>query len=355
MEQIKTLLKETCQDIETISCLKELGILKAKVMGKTGPVATLMKQLATMTEDERKENGPHYHGLRTQLAQAFTDQESRIKEIALAAQLEKERVDLSLSPEIHDPGTLHPLTRAMDEAVAILRDMGFSVAEGPDIEDDDHNFTALNIPAHHPARQEQDTFYLPKNREGQTLLLRTHTSPVQIRAMKQSQPPIRLIAPGRVYRSDYDQTHTPTFHQIEGLYIDKDITMGHLKWCLEVFCRRFFKVDHLPVRFRPAYFPFTEPSAEIDIGCHKVNGRIVLGGQEDWLEILGSGMVHPNVIKRMGLDPQEWQGFAFGMGVERLAMLKYGINDLRAFYEGDVRWSQHFGLSLFDHLKEGAQ
>lgn len=344
---------QTAQRLEEISTLKDLETLKAEILGKSGPVALLMKELGTLEAEARKEKGTFYHQLRLELSQAFESKAKSLKQQALDQKLREERLDMTLSAESKEAGSIHPLSQAMFEAVTILQEMGFTVTEGPDIEDDYHNFTALNMPADHPARQEQDTFYLPSSPQGETLVLRTQTSPVQIRALQQKSPPLRIISPGRVYRSDYDQTHTPTFHQIEGLYIDKAINMGHLKACLVEFCRRFFDIPDLPVRFRPGYFPFTEPSAEIDIGCSRKNGRMVLGGDTEWLEILGSGMIHPHVLSNMGLTEGEWQGFAFGMGIERLAMLKYGIFDLRGFYEGDKRWLHHYGFSPFKALGQG--
>jgi phenylalanyl-tRNA synthetase alpha chain len=351
MSQELTQLKhEAVQGLESVKNIKELETLRTQFLGKASPLTHLMKGLGALDPEAKKEKGALYNHLRLELTQLFQEKEMVLKEEELEMRLQKERHDMTLSPFPEPVGSIHPISQALFEALGILQEMGFAVAEGPDIEDEFHNFTALNIPEDHPARQEQDTFYLPKNREGDTLLLRTHTSPVQIRALKDKKPPIRIVAPGRVYRSDYDQTHTPTFHQIEGLYIAKDVHMGHLKGCLIEFCRRFFGVVDLPVRFRPGFFPFTEPSAEIDIGCTRKEGRMVVGGTDAWLEILGSGMIHPNVLKNMGLDPEEWQGFAFGMGVERIAMLKYGIFDLRSFYEGDIRWSLHYGFSAFEGL-----
>jgi len=245
-------------------------------------------------------------------------------------------------------GRIHPVSQVMDEIAAIFADMGFTIAEGPDIEDDFHNFTALNIPPEHPARQMQDTFYLPQREDGMPMVLRTHTSPVQIRTMQDTPPPHRIVVPGRTYRSDSDQTHTPMFHQIEGLVIDRDIHMGHLKGTLEAFCQAFFEVDNVRFRFRPSYFPFTEPSAEVDIGCSYEGGNLRIGEGDDWLEILGCGMVNPRVLENCGLDASEWQGFAWGMGIDRIAMLKYGIPDLRAFFDSDLRWLHHYGFVPLD-------
>jgi phenylalanyl-tRNA synthetase alpha chain len=272
----------------------------------------------------------------------------KLESEALHQQLARERIDVTLPVRAEPEGRIHPLSQTIDEIVAIFGEMGFSVAEGPDIEDDFHNFTALNIPPEHPARQEQDTFYLPERPDGSRQVLRTHTSPVQVRTMKAQPPPIRIIVPGRTFRSDHDATHSPMFHQVEGLVIDKSTHMGHLKGCLIEFCRAFFDIDDLPVRFRPSYFPFTEPSAEVDIGCSRKGGGLTIGKGGDWLEILGSGMVHPKVLAICGIDPAEYQGFAFGMGIERIAMLKYGIPDLRTFYESDLRWLRHYGFLPLD-------
>ncbi|MDH3703998.1 MAG: phenylalanine--tRNA ligase subunit alpha, partial [Alphaproteobacteria bacterium] len=266
---------------------------------------------------------------------------------SLEASLTGEMLDVTLPVRPERQGLLHPISQTVDEVIAILGEMGFTVAEGPDIEDDFHNFTALNIPPEHPARQMHDTFYLPEKPDGSRMVLRTHTSPVQIRTMENTEPPIRVIAPGRTYRCDSDITHTPMFHQVEGLVIDKSVHFGHLKGCLMDFCSAYFEVPDLPLRFRPSFFPFTEPSAEVDIGCSRDGGTLKIGAGDDWLEILGCGMVHPNVLNACGIDSAEYQGFAFGMGIERLAMLKYGIPDLRTFFESDLRWLRHYGfLSL---------
>ena len=266
----------------------------------------------------------------------------------MAARLAAERIDVTLPPRERPEGRIHPVSQVTDEIVAIFADMGFAVAEGPDIEDDWHNFEALNIPPEHPARQMHDTFYLEALQDGAPLLLRTHTSPVQIRTMLAGKPPFRIIAPGRTYRRDSDMTHTPMFHQVEGLVIDRETHMGHLKGCLIDFVGAFFERDQVPVRFRPSYFPFTEPSAEMDVGCRRSRDELVIGEGSDWLEILGCGMVHPRVLQAVGLDPDEWQGFAFGMGIDRVAMLKYGIPDLRTFFEADLRWIRHYGFLPLD-------
>ena len=339
--------------IEGAATLEALEEVRLEALGKQGDITQLMKSLGGMSPEERKEKGEAFNQIRVVLQDAIGAKRTRLEKEALAQSLAKEWEDVTLPGASLQKGRIHPLSQAMFEALEILGDMGFYVAEGPDIEDDFHNFTALNIPELHPARQDQDTFYFPKDAKGERLLLRTHTSPVQVRTMMNKKPPIRIVAPGRVYRSDYDQTHTPVFHQIEGLYIDKDIHMGHLKGCLETFCQRFFECPDLPVRFRPGFFPFTEPSAEIDIGCGRKDGRLVIGGGDDWLEILGAGMVHRKVLENCGVDPDVYQGFAFGMGVERLAMLKYALTDLRAFFESDVRWLEHYGKSPFAGLMGG--
>ena len=340
-------------DIANAHSVDALEEVRLRALGKQGEITQLMKSLGGMSPDERKEKGEAFNQVRGALQDALTVRRATLEADALRASLAKEWEDVSLPGQSLQKGRIHPLSQAMFDALEILGDMGFFVAEGPEIEDDFHNFTALNIPELHPARQDQDTFYFPKDEKGQRLLLRTQTSPVQVRTMMTKKPPIRIVAPGRVYRSDYDQTHTPVFHQIEGLYIDKDIHMGHLKGCLETFCQRFFECPDLPVRFRPGFFPFTEPSAEIDIGCGKKDGRLVIGGGDDWLEILGAGMVHRKVLENCGIDPDVYQGFAFGVGVERLAMLKYALPDLRPFFESDVRWLEHYGKSPFAGLMGG--
>jgi len=307
-----------------------------------------MKTLGGMSPDERKAFGARLNELKGEIESVLEARRAALETSALDARLASERVDVSLPTRPEGQGSLHPIGQVMDEVGAIFGEMGFVVAEGPDIEDDFHNFTALNIPPEHPARQEQDTFYLGGADPAQRKVLRTHTSPVQIRTMMQQKPPIRIIVPGRTFRSDHDATHSPMFHQVEGLVIDRATHMGHLKGCLIDFCRAFFDIDDLPVRFRPSYFPFTEPSAEVDIGCSREGGGLKIGAGGDWLEILGSGMVHPKVLQNCGIDPEEYQGFAFGMGIERIAMLKYGIPDLRTFYESDLRWLRHYGFLPLD-------
>ncbi|MGQ3673144.1 phenylalanine--tRNA ligase subunit alpha [Xanthobacter sp. TB0136] len=328
-----------------------LDEVRVAAVGKKGSVSELLKSLGRMSPDERKVMGPALNGLRDRVQSAIEVRRSALKAAALEARLATEKVDVTLavreSPA--ELGRIHPIAQVMEELTAIFADMGFSVAEGPDIEDDFHNFTALNFPPGHPAREMHDTFFLPPDAEGNRKVLRTHTSPVQVRTMKAGKPPIRVICPGRTYRCDSDQTHTPMFHQVEGLVIDKGAHLGHLKWILEEFCKAFFEVDGVKMRFRPSFFPFTEPSMEVDIQCDRSRpGEIRFGEGNDWLEILGCGMVHPNVLRNCGLDPDEYQGFAWGMGIDRIAMLKYGMSDLRAFFEADVRWLAHYGFRPLD-------
>ncbi|MEQ1551458.1 phenylalanine--tRNA ligase subunit alpha [Sphingorhabdus sp.] len=319
-------------------------------LGKSGVVTGLLKTLGGRTDDERAQLGPQFNALRKDFESVIAQGKAEVEEVDLAARLATERLDMTLPAPEAPRGTVHPVSQVMDELAEIFADMGFAVAEGPEIEDDWHNFSALNIPETHPARAMHDTFYFPDQMalDGKKMLLRTHTSPVQIRTMTSQEPPIRIIAPGRVYRSDSDATHTPMFHQIEGLVIDKGIHLGHLKWTLETFLKAFFERDDVVLRLRPSYFPFTEPSVEVDVGYSVVKGKRVIGGSEGWMEVLGSGMVHRKVIEACGLDPDVWQGFAFGTGVDRLAMLKYGMDDLRAFFDGDNRWLQHYGFNALD-------
>jgi phenylalanyl-tRNA synthetase alpha chain len=309
-----------------------------------------MRELGKMSPDERKEAGPRLNALKDEINGALAARKAALADAALEERLRAEWLDVTLPARPRPAGTIHPVSQVTEEVTAIFADMGFAVAEGPQVETDWHNFDALNIPGHHPARGEMDTFYMARA-EGDTRpphVLRTHTSPVQIRSMLAHGAPLRVIAPGRVYRADYDQTHTPMFHQVEGLAIDTDITMANLKWCLEEFCRTFFEVDHVDLRFRASHFPFTEPSAEVDIRCSWEGGTLKLGEGDDWLEILGSGMVHPKVLAAGDIDPTAWQGFAFGMGIDRIAMLKYGIPDLRAFFDSDLRWLRHYGFGALD-------
>jgi phenylalanyl-tRNA synthetase alpha chain len=327
-----------------------LEAVRVGALGKSGSVSALLKTLGAMTPDERKEKGPAINGLKDRVGAAIAAAKDALTTAAMNARLASETVDVTL-PLRETPaelGRVHPISQVIDELTAIFSDMGFAVAEGPDIETDDYNFTKLNFPEGHPAREMHDTFYFPQKPDGSRLLLRTHTSPVQVRTMLTQKPPIRVICPGRTYRSDSDQTHTPMFHQVEGLVIDKTSHLGHLKWILEEFCKAFFEVDSVKMRFRPSFFPFTEPSMEVDIQCRRDKGEIRFGEGDDWLEILGCGMVHPNVLRNCGFDPDEYQGFAWGMGIDRIAMLKYGMNDLRAFFEADVRWLNHYGFRPLD-------
>ncbi|NJL50718.1 MAG: phenylalanine--tRNA ligase subunit alpha [Blastochloris sp.] len=327
-----------------------LEAVRVSALGKKGSVSALLAQLGKMSPEERKAKGPLINGMKDRVTAAIAARKTALKDAALATRLAAERVDVTLP--LREPpaelGRIHPISQVMDEITAIFADMGFSIAEGPDIETDYHNFTALNFPVGHPAREMHDTFFFNPKEDGSRLLLRTHTSPVQIRTMLTSKPPIRVVCPGRTYRCDSDQTHTPMFHQVEGLVIDTESHLGHLKWILEEFCKAFFEVREVKMRFRPSFFPFTEPSMEVDIQCRRGKDEIRFGEGEDWLEILGCGMVHPNVLKNCGLDPGVYQGFAWGLGIDRIAMLKYGLPDLRAFFEADVRWLKHYGFRPLD-------
>lgn len=350
MKNIATLQTDLMGAIGSADTLDSLEALRIAALGKQGSVSALLKTMGSMSPEERQTQGPIINGLRESITSALASKKADLETADLNRRLASERVDMTLPAPEAPRGTVHPVSQVMDELAEIFADMGFAVAEGPEIEDDWHNFTALNIPETHPARAMHDTFYFPDEmaRDGQKMVLRTHTSPVQIRTMTSQEPPIRIIAPGRVYRSDSDATHTPMFHQIEGLVIDKGIHLGHLKWTLETFLKAYFEREDVVLRLRPSYFPFTEPSVEVDVGYSVVNGKRVIGGAEGWMEVLGSGMVHRKVIEACGLDPDVWQGFAFGTGVDRLAMLKYGMDDLRAFFDGDNRWLQHYGFDALD-------
>lgn len=329
--------------------LAALETERVAALGKQGVVTGLLKTLGCMSPEERQAEGPRIHALREAVTAAIADRKAALEGAELERRLATEGLDMTLPVGAQSEGSVHPVSQVMDELAEIFADLGFAVATGPEIEDDWRNFTALNIPESHPARAMHDTFYFDrKDGEGRSMLLRTHTSPVQIRTMQSQEPPIYVIAPGRTYRSDSDATHTPMFHQVEGLVIDRGITLGHLKWTLETFLKAYFERDDIVLRLRPSYFPFTEPSAEVDVGYTIQNGRRVLGGSDHWMELLGSGMVHPRVIANCGLDPDEWQGFAFGCGIDRLAMLKYGMDDLRAFFDGDLRWLRHYGFRALD-------
>ncbi len=349
-----TRTSETLAAIEAATSADAVEAIRIEALGKQGWISQALKTLGGMAPEERQAAAPRIQARREQVAEAIASKKAALESAALERRLASEVVDLTLPAPDAPRGSVHPVSQVMDELAEIFADMGFSAATGPEIEGDWHNFTALNMPESHPARAMHDTFYFPDAApDGGKMLLRTHTSPVQVRTMMAQGAPLRIIAPGRVYRSDSDATHTPMFHQVEGLVIDRDITLGHLKWTLETFLKAFFERDDIVLRLRPSYFPFTEPSVEVDVGFAIEGGRRVLGGSGDepghgWMELLGSGMVNRRVIAMSGLDPDQWQGFAFGVGVDRLAMLKYGMDDLRAFFDGDVRWLKHYGFSFLD-------
>ena len=347
MDDLKAKYLGAIADAADEDALEEVRVA---AIGKKGEVALKMRELGKMTPEERQVAGPALNALKNEINSAIAAKKAALGDAALDERLRGEWLDVTLPGRPRPQGTIHPVSQVTEEITAIFADMGFAVAEGPQIESDWYNFDALNIPAEHPTRTEMDTFYMHR-KEGDNRpphVLRTHTSPVQIRAMEKQGAPIRVIAPGRVYRSDYDQTHTPMFHQVEGLAIDRDISMANLKWTLEEFIRAFFEVENAELRFRASHFPFTEPSAEVDMRCSWKDGQLKVGEGDDWMEILGSGMVHPKVLKSAGVDPEEWQGFAFGMGIDRLAMLKYGIPDLRSFFDSDLRWLRHYGFAALD-------
>ena len=348
MQDYDKLKNEVLIKIKEANSLDDLENLRVQVLGKKGSITSLMKQLGSLEPDKRREAGQILNSLQKDIIESIDNKKSFLEETYLNEKLKNESLDITLPTRPENIGRIHPLSKTMDEVISIFAQMGFTVAEGPDIESDFYNFTALNIPQEHPARQEHDTFYFNEDENGERKVLRTHTSPVQIRTMEKLKPPLRVIVPGRTYRSDHDATHSPMFHQCEGLVIGDNLNMSHLKGCLIDFCRIFFGVDDLPVRFRPSYFPFTEPSAEVDIGCSRKSGELIIGEGDEWLEILGSGMVNPRVLQNCGLDPNEHQGFAFGMGLERVAMLKYGIPDLRPFFDSDLRWMKHYGFFPFE-------
>ncbi|MBR0644165.1 phenylalanine--tRNA ligase subunit alpha [Plastoroseomonas hellenica] len=345
-DDLQALRADTEAAIATAADLRTLDAVRVAVLGRNGTLTGLLKGLGAVAPELRKERGAAVNRVKAVIEAALDARRAVLEAASLDTRLAAERVDVTLPPRPQAPGTaaeggIHPISRTIEELTAIFGAMGFAVVEGPDIESDWHNFGALNIPDHHPARQDQDTFYLPgRDAEGHQIVLRTQTSPLQVRTMLGQEPPIRIIAPGRTWRADHDATHSPMFHQVEGLVIDRGITLAHLKGCLVDFLRSFFGISDLPVRFRASYFPFTEPSMEVDIGWNRKTGE--LGKGSDWLEILGSGMVHAKVLANAGLDPREWQGFAFGMGIERITMLKHGMNDLRPFYEADLRWLKHY-------------
>ncbi|MDP2213283.1 phenylalanine--tRNA ligase subunit alpha [Phenylobacterium sp.] len=359
MTDLNTLKTDLIAQVEAAPDAAALEAIRISALGKSGQISELLKSLGKMSPDERREQGPAINGLRDAVASRLAERKAEMEAAELDRRLAAEGVDLSLPAPPRRRGSVHPTMQVMDEMVSIFAEMGFSVAEGPDIETDFNNFTALNFPPKHPAREMHDTFFMAADEAGERKVLRTHTSPVQVRVMRQinekvpawvatgQEPPIRVVVPGRTYRCDSDATHTPMFHQMEGLVIDKAVHMGHLKWTLETFISRFFETDGVVSRFRPHHFPFTEPSAEMDVQCDRSGGDIKIGQGTDWLEVVGCGMVHPNVLRNCGLDPEIWQGFAFGFGVDRLGMLKYGMPDLRDMFAGDARWLAHYGFSPF--------
>ncbi len=334
-------------ELASITDLTALEALRVAALGKKGQITALMQNMASLAPDERKTQGAAINALKEQFTAALEAHKAKLEHSELEARLGREHIDITLPIRQEREGRIHPISQTIDEIISIFGGMGFVLADGPDIEDDEHNFTALNIPPAHPARQMHDTFYLPRS-ETHEQVLRTHTSPVQIRTMRGQKPPIRVIIPGRTFRSDYDQTHTPMFHQVEALVIEENIHMGHLRGTINEFLRQYFNLAEVKLRFRPSHFPFTEPSAEVDIGCDRSGKELKIGAGNDWLEILGCGMVHPKVLAACGLDPTTHQGFALGMGIERIAMLKYGIPDLRTFFESDLRWLRHYGFSALD-------
>ncbi|HUG62977.1 MAG TPA: phenylalanine--tRNA ligase subunit alpha [Methylomirabilota bacterium] len=350
MSDIETLEHDILGKVGAADDEATLEAVRVSVLGKKGALSELLKTLGAMSPDDRRTRGAAINETRDRVAAALAVRREVLRRAALETRLARETVDVTLPvrPAPIEEGRVHPVSQVIDEITAIFADMGFAVAEGPDIETDHYNFTALNFPADHPAREMHDTFFFNPKEDGSRLLLRTHTSPVQIRTMEAQRPPIRVVIPGRTYRCDSDATHTPMFHQVEGLVIDRHSHFGHLKWVLESFLKAFFEVDEVKTRFRPSFFPFTEPSMEVDVGCDRSGSEIRIGEGDDWLEILGCGMVHPNVIRGVGLDPDEFQGFAWGMGIDRIAMLKYGMPDLRAFFDADVRWLKHYGFRPLD-------
>ena len=353
--EAEKLKNEIIAAIDAAQDTRALEDVRVAALGKKGSVSALLKTLGGMSNDERQVNGPLFNSLRDEITDAIQAKKAALDSATLNARLSEETLDMTLpvAPDAQFQGRIHPVSQAMEEINAIFADMGFDVATGPDIESQFYNFTALNIPDAHPARQMHDTFYMQAEEDGEALLLRTHTSPVQVRTMQDGQkdksgPPFRFIAPGRTYRCDSDQTHTPMFHQVEGLVVDETTHMGHLKHTLEAFLAAFFEVENIAIRFRPSYFPFTEPSMEIDMQCYRDGDKLVVGEGNDWMEIGGSGMVNPHVLRHAGIDAEKYQGFAFGMGIDRLAMLKYGAPDLRSFFEADLRWLKHYGFVPID-------
>ena len=345
MSDLKKIKEEFFSKLKNRLNLSEINQIKSDLFGKNGLVSSQFKRIGTIAESERKQFASDLNIIKDELQDLINSKIDEIQNAEINEKLEKEKIDITLPARSFVRGKIHPVSQTIDEISSIFSEIGFSVEEGPDVESEYNNFTALNTPDNHPARDMHDTFYLDEKKQK---LLRTHTSPVQIRTMLKDKPPFKIIAPGRTYRSDSDQTHAPMFHQVEGLHIDKNINMGHLKGCLNYFIKEFFEVDKIKMRFRPSHFPFTEPSAEVDIGYEMKDGKIIIGEGNQWLEILGCGMVHPNVLKNVKVDPTKFQGYAFGIGIDRLAMLKYGINDLRAFFDCDYRWLNHFGFDPLD-------
>ena len=345
MSDLKKIKDEFLSKLKKKLNLSEINQIKSDLFGKNGLISSQFKKIGTIAESERKQFASDLNIIKNELQDLINSKINEIENEEINEKLEKEKVDITLPERPFIRGRIHPVSQTIDEISSIFSEIGFSIEEGPDVENEYNNFTALNTPDNHPARDMHDTFYLDEKKEK---LLRTHTSPVQIRTMLKDKPPFKIIAPGRTYRSDSDQTHSPMFHQVEGLHIDTNINMGHLKGCLNYFIKEFFEVDKIKMRFRPSHFPFTEPSAEVDIGYRINNGKIIIGEGDKWLEILGCGMVHPNVLKNVKVDPSKFQGYAFGIGIDRLAMLKYGINDLRSFFDCDYRWLNHFGFDPLD-------
>jgi len=350
MSDLDTLRKSILADVAAATDEQAIEAVRVAALGKKGAVSEKLKTLGSMTPEERQEMGPTINGLKNEVGEAIAARRSELREAAIAGRLARESVDVTLPvrPSPAERGRIHPISQVTDEITAIFADMGFSIAEGPDIETDYYNFTALNFPEGHPAREMHDTFFFPPDANGERKVLRTHTSPVQIRTMEAQKPPIRIVIPGKTYRQDSDATHSPMFHQVEGLVVDKTANVANMKWVLTEFCKAYFEVPSVGMRFRPSFFPFTEPSLEVDIQCDRSGGEVRFGEGDDWMEILGCGMVHPNVLRSGGLDPDEYQGFAWGMGIDRIAMLKYGMPDLRAFFDADQRWIEHYGFRPLD-------
>jgi phenylalanyl-tRNA synthetase alpha chain len=343
MDQLSKQIEVLNSKIIDCKVMHDLEVIKAEFLGKSSLITQMMQDLRNIPAEERKEFGQKINIIKTEITAIISTHKDKLEAQELLNKLQQESIDISAPHREKSDGMVHPISQVMEELINIFGAQGFALADGPEIEDDFHNFTALNIPDHHPARQMHDTFYLPNDAD-KKIVLRTHTSNIQIRHMENNKPPYKIIAMGKTYRSDSDMTHTPMFHQIEGLYIDRDVNMGHLKSCLKQFLQSFFAIDNVEIRLRPSFFPFTEPSAEVDVRCSRKNGEIKIGEGDDWLEILGCGMVHPSVLRNVGVDPEEYQGFAFGMGIERITMLKYGISDLRTFFEGDMRFMKQYGF-----------